>query len=177
MQEGTHELVVGGGCFWCLEAAYSRLNGVLSVEPGYAGGHLPSPDYESVCSGQTGHAEVVRLIYEPRQVPLDDLLDIFFSLHDPTTINRQGNDIGTQYRSIAFYSSATEGRAIRGAIARHQPHWPMPLVTEVLPAMPFYPAELHHHQYYERHQSQPYCLWVVAPKLEKLAQHFGNMLK
>lgn len=170
-------MVLGGGCFWCLEAVFLRLEGVLSVESGYSGGYLANPDYESVCSGTTGHAEVVRVGFDPSRLPLDVLLDVFFTLHDPTTLNRQGHDVGSQYRSVIFYGDAYQEAAARAAINRQQSQWDAPIVTELRPAAPFYSAEGYHHDYYGRNGQQPYCRVVVAPKLDKLAQHFADRLR
>jgi len=170
---------LGGGCFWCLEAAYLELDGVLEVQSGYAGGHVANPDYRSVCSGSTGHAEVVQLTYDPERISYDDLLDVFFTIHDPTTLNRQGNDVGTQYRSIILYHDDEQAESARAAIARLEAEgtWDAPIVTEVTPLRAFYPAGQEHVRYYERNASQPYCAFVVAPKVAKVRKEFFERLR
>jgi len=170
---------LGGGCFWCLEAAYLELDGVLDVQSGYAGGHVANPDYRSVCSGNTGHAEVVQITYDAERISYNDLLDVFFTIHDPTTLNRQGNDIGTQYRSIILYHDDVQAESARAAIARlgTDGTWEAPIVTEVVPLRAFYPAEQEHFRYYERNTSQPYCALVVAPKVAKVRKEFFDRLR
>jgi peptide-methionine (S)-S-oxide reductase len=169
-ETGAHEtIVLGGGCFWCLEAMYQRLSGVLAVRPGYAGGTVPSPGYEQVCTGETGHAEVVLVEYDPKQVSLGEILDFFWKAHDPTTLNRQGADIGTQYRSIILYNSdAQKDAAVRSRDA-HARDFPDPVVTEITGLDEFYPAEPYHENYYNTHPGAGYCRAVIAPKLQKLA--------
>jgi peptide-methionine (S)-S-oxide reductase len=168
--------ILAGGCFWCLEAVFERVTGVKSVESGYTGGRRPSPTYEQVCSGATGHAEAVRLTFDPAQVSYRDLLDIFFTIHDPTTLNRQGNDVGTQYRSAIFYLSDDQRRQAEQAIAdlttAHA--FPAPIVTTLEPASELYPAEDYHQRYYSSHRSAPYCQYVIAPKLKKFEHKFSN---
>lgn len=160
-------VILGGGCFWCIEAAMQKIPGVLSVVSGYAGGHLPSPDYRSVCSGDTGHAEVVAVSYNSDKVSLAKLLAVFFAVHDPTSLNRQGNDVGTQYRSFIGFQ-ATDEMVIRNAIKQVQKSFDRPIVTELQPDPVFYPAEAEHQDYYNQHSYQPYCQLVIAPKLAKL---------
>ncbi|HWP84180.1 MAG TPA: peptide-methionine (S)-S-oxide reductase MsrA [Terriglobia bacterium] len=171
--------VFGGGCFWCTETVFERLKGVLSVMPGYAGGQTANPTYEQVCSGRTGHAEVVKIDYDPRQISFRDLLAVFFATHDPTTLNRQGNDIGTQYRSIILYASAEQKQEAEAFLRElaESGKFPRPVVTELKPLEAFYPAEEYHRQYYRRNQSQPYCQFVIAPKVDKLQQRFRELLK
>jgi peptide-methionine (S)-S-oxide reductase len=169
---------LGGGCFWCLEAAYQLIDGVETIVSGYAGGAVRNPSYAQVCSGTTGHAEVVQLSFDPEVVTFSDLLDIFFTIHDPTTLNRQGADVGTQYRSVIFYHDEEQNRAAREAIARvtEAGVWRDPIVTEVAPLTEFYPGERYHQEYYQRNPSQPYCQVVIAPKLAKLRkQHFDRL--
>lgn len=168
--------VFAGGCFWCLEAVFGRLRGVKSVESGYMGGHVGQPTYPQVCSGNTGHAEVVRITFDPAEISYRDLLDVFFSVHDPTTLNRQGNDVGTQYRSAIFYNSQEQRQAAEEVIAELNAArvWPDPVVTALEPATEFFVAEHYHQQYYGNNSRQPYCQLVIAPKLHKLEQKFAN---
>lgn len=170
---------LGGGCFWCLEAAYVELDGVLDVQSGYAGGHVENPDYRSVCTGRTGHAEVVQITYDPERISYTDLLDVFFTIHDPTTPDRQGNDVGPQYRSIILYHDDAQADAARTAIERleREGTWDAPIVTEVVPLRVFYPAENEHYRYYERNSNQPYCTFVVAPKVAKVRKEFFDRLR
>lgn len=170
---------LAGGCFWCLEAVYDDLEGVISVESGYMGGQVADPSYEAVCTGRTGHAEVVRVTFDPARISYRELLEVFFVIHDPTTLNRQGNDVGTQYRSAIYYHSA-EQRDIASAIiselsAEHA--YPNPIVTEVTEAGPFYIAEPYHQEYYARNPNQGYCQFVVAPKLAKFRKHFAEKVR
>ena len=171
--------VLGGGCFWCLEAVFDELIGVRSVESGYAGGANPNPSYEDVCSGDTGHAEVVRLTFDPAVLSFRDLLTVFFTIHDPTTANRQGNDVGTQYRSAVFCQSPEQRATAESVIAEFSAKrlWPDPIVTEIAGAVPFYEAERHHQDYFVRNGQQPYCALVVAPKVAKFRKHFSERLK
>ncbi len=175
----TDTVTLGGGCFWCLDAVFLRLRGVTAVVSGYAGGRVAHPSYEAVCGGGTGHAEVVQVTYNPRVISLSDLLDVFFTTHDPTTLNRQGADVGAQYRSVIFYNSPEQKAAAEAAIASvtARKAWPHRLVTEVSPLPAFYPAEDYHQGYYEANAFQPYCRVVVAPKVAKLRQHYMEMLK
>jgi peptide-methionine (S)-S-oxide reductase len=171
--------VLGGGCFWCLDAVFRGLNGVLEVESGYAGGAGADPTYEAVCGGRTGHAEVVKVTFDPSVLTFRDLLTVFFTIHDPTTLNRQGNDVGTQYRSVVFCQTA-EQRAVTLDVIRSLSAgklWDRPLVTEVADAAPFYPAERYHQDYFENNAQQPYCMFVVAPKVAKFRKEFAERLK
>ncbi len=166
----TEQATLGGGCFWCLEALYQRLQGVLQVQPGYAGGDTPNPTYEQVCSGRTGHAEVVQITYDPDRITYEDLLKVFWQAHDPTTLNRQGADIGTQYRSIILYHNEAQrsaADAARDALEQSRRHAD-PIVTEIVALEQFYPAEAYHHDYYNRNPSAGYCRVVIQPKLRKL---------
>jgi peptide-methionine (S)-S-oxide reductase len=176
---GKEIATLAGGCFWCLEAVYDQLKGVESVESGYMGGHTPDPSYKQVCEGDTGHAEVVRVTYDPKVVSFRDLLDVFFVIHDPTTLNRQGNDVGTQYRSAIFYHSAEQKRAAEEAIEAvgEAGLWDDPLVTELAPAADFYLAEDYHQEYFQTNPYQPYCQAVVAPKVAKFRKKFFDRLK
>lgn len=171
--------VLGGGCFWCLEAVYDRLTGVKSVESGYMGGQVENPSYQQVCSGTTGHVEVVRVTFDPDQLTYSDLLEVFFSIHDPTTLNRQGNDVGTQYRSVIFYTSENQRSEAEKMIAElnaaHE--WPNPIVTAVEPAAKFFIAEDYHQEYFANNSRQPYCQFVVAPKVRKFQQKFAERMK
>jgi len=169
---------LAGGCFWCLEAVYRELRGVTSVVSGYSGGHAPNPSYEDVCAGGTGHAEVVQVTFDPAVVSFRDLLDVFFTIHDPTTLNRQGADVGTQYRSAIFFHTPAQKAEAERAIAdlAAQGLWPDPIVTEVAPFAAFYPAEGYHQRYFERNPGQPYCRAVVAPKVAKFRKlHFERL--
>ncbi len=167
----------GGGCFWCLEAIFSRLAAVRSAESGYAGGHLVDPTYKQVCSGDTGHAEVVQICFDASQLSYETLLDIFFTIHDPTTLNRQGEDVGSQYRSVIYYHNEQQRLAAQAAIIRHQPEWPDAIVTQLAPLDTFYPAEDYHRQYFELHGHEPYCALTVAPKVAKFEQRYAALLK
>lgn len=173
----TEIATLGGGCFWCLEAVYQELKGVLQVESGYAGGHVPNPTYAQVCEGTTGHAEVVRLTYDPAVVHYREILEVFFTVHDPTTLNRQGNDIGTQYRSVIYYHSAEQEELAKQVIAEMASVWDAPIVTELAPAGAYYKAESYHQNYYRENPLQGYCAFVVAPKLSKFRQTFNSKLK
>jgi len=175
----TERATLAGGCFWCLEAVYEMLRGVESVQSGYAGGQVPNPSYEAVCSGTTGHAEVVQLEYDPDEISFRDLLDVFFTIHDPTTLNRQGHDVGTQYRSAIYFHSPEQEATAREVIEElaAQGLWSDPIVTEVEPLDVFYPAEDYHNQYYRRNSYQPYCQVVVEPKVAKARQKFVERLK
>jgi peptide-methionine (S)-S-oxide reductase len=170
---------LAGGCFWCLEAVYKELRGVRSVVSGYAGGDVPRPTYSQVCEGTTGHAEVVQVTFDPRQVSFRELLEVFFTIHDPTTLNRQGADVGSQYRSAVFYHSPAQRETAEQTIAElTAAHvWDAPIVTEVTPLTEFYAAEDYHQDYFEKNPFQPYCRAVVAPKVAKLRKHFLDKLK
>lgn len=175
----TETAVLGGGCFWCLDAVFRELDGVLTVESGYAGGAKANPSYEEVCSGRTGHAEVVRIEYDPRALAFRDLLTVFFTIHDPTTPNRQGNDVGTQYRSVVFAQDAEQERVAREVVGALEARrlWSSPIVTQIAPKAAFYPAERYHQDYFERNAEQPYCAFVVAPKVAKFRKAFAERLK
>lgn len=170
---------LGGGCFWCLEAVFDGLEGVTSVASGYMGGQTATPTYEEVCSGRTGHAEVVQITFDPALVSFKEILEAFFVVHDPTTLNRQGNDVGTQYRSAIFYHSPEQKRAAEETIARLDGAklWSAPIVTELAPASAFYEAEEYHQEYFARNPYQPYCRAVVAPKVQKFRKQFLDKLK
>ena len=170
---------LAGGCFWCLEAVYTEIAGVESVKSGYAGGHTVNPTYEAVCSGRTGHAEVVRVTFDSAVLSFENLLEVFFVIHDPTTLNRQGQDVGTQYRSAIFYESPEQEESAESAVAEltAQKAFDRPIVTEVVPLEAFYPAEALHDDYYLRNTSQPYCRMVVWPKIAKFRKHFEELRK
>ena len=176
---GKEIATLAGGCFWCLEAVYDDLKGVESVESGYMGGRTANPSYEDVCSGDTGHAEVVQLTFDPKSVSFKEILEVFFLIHDPTTPNRQGNDVGTQYRSAIFYHSAAQKAAAEQVIADLGTGkiYDDPIVTEVVPASKFYVAEDYHQEYFRRNPAQPYCAFVVRPKVAKFRKHFLEKLK
>lgn len=171
--------VLGGGCFWCLEAVYEDVAGVREVVSGYAGGHDPAPDYESVCSGRTGHAEVVEVVFDPSVVTYRELLDVFFRIHDPTTLNRQGADVGTQYRSIILTADETQRRIAEAAVREENAseYWGRDLVTQIVPLETFHRAEEYHQDYFRRNPGQGYCQAVVAPKLRKFREAFPEKRK
>ncbi|MDB5933576.1 MAG: msrA [Massilia sp.] len=169
--------ILGGGCFWCLEAVYLEVRGVTKVESGYMGGHQPDPSYEQVCAGTTGHAEVVRIEFDPAQISYRDILEVFFTIHDPTTLNRQGNDVGTQYRSAIFFDSPEQETMARHVVAEMANVWDAPIVTEVTPAVTWYKAEAYHQDYFRQHPLQGYCAFVVEPKVSKFRKTFANRLK
>lgn len=158
----------GAGCFWCVEAVFERLEGVKSVVAGYAGGTTPDPTYEQVCTGKTGHAEVAQITYDPTKIAYDQLLDLFWKAHDPTTMNRQGADVGTQYRSVIFYSDEKQKEAAEQSKARATSLFESPIVTQIMPLTKFYPAENYHQDYYRSNPHAPYCMFVIKPKLNKL---------
>lgn len=171
---------LGGGCFWCLEAVYDELRGVEDVVSGYSGGHLKDPSYELVCSGATGHAEVVQVTFDPAVISYREILEVFFAIHDPTTLNRQGADVGTQYRSAIFYHSAEQKATAETLIAELNAAglWQRPIVTEVTPFQVFYPAEGYHQEYFARNPHQGYCQFVIAPKVAKFRkQHLAKLKK
>lgn len=174
----TDTAIFGAGCFWCVEAVFQRIEGVVKVESGYAGGHVKNPPYREVCEGTTGHAEVCRIIFDPNKVSFETLLSVFFQTHDPTTLNRQGNDIGTQYRSAIFYlNEAQKNTATQVKNKMDAEHvFANPIVTEITAFTNYYPAEDYHQNYYNQNSDQPYCKFVVAPKVEKLKKVFGNSL-
>ena len=176
----TYELAtLAGGCFWCLEAVYVELRGVEKVVSGYSGGHVKNPTYREVCNGTTGHAEVVQVTFDPAVVSFRDILRIFFTIHDPTTLNRQGNDVGTQYRSAIFYHDETQKQVAVEVIDEltRQRVWPNPIVTEVAPLEKFYPAEDYHQDYFANNPMQPYCQVIVAPKVAKFRKQYFQQLK
>lgn len=177
---GTREVAtLGGGCFWCIEAVFDALQGVESVESGYSGGQLQNPTYEDICGGDTGHAEVVRVTFDPAVVSYRDILDIFFAIHDPTTLNAQGNDVGTQYRSVIFFHGPEQKAVAEAVIAalNQAKAFSRPIVTEIAPAVAFYEAEQYHQEYFERNPRQPYCQYVVSPKVSKFRSQFSARLK
>ncbi|TNF61852.1 MAG: peptide-methionine (S)-S-oxide reductase [Burkholderiales bacterium] len=175
----TPTLVLGGGCFWCTEAVYKEVRGVLDVESGYSNGQAGQPSYEDVCTGTTGCNEVVRLVYDPAQVSTRDLLEVFFAVHDPTTLNRQGNDVGTQYRSGIYFTTGEQRETALSLIAELTADgvFGRPIVTEVQPLAHYWPAEDYHQDFFERHPHQGYCLAVAAPKVDKLRRTFARLLK
>ncbi|MBX7056724.1 MAG: peptide-methionine (S)-S-oxide reductase MsrA [Leptospirales bacterium] len=159
---------LGGGCFWCLEAVFQRQPGVKRVRSGYAGGKIANPGYRQVCAGDSGHAEVVEIEFDSNETSYDKLLELFWACHDPTTLNRQGADVGTQYRSVIFYHDESQKRMAEASRAAAQSHFERPIVTEILAAPTFYPAEDYHQNYYQDNRAQPYCMYVIRPKMEKL---------
>ncbi|HEX3896434.1 MAG TPA: peptide-methionine (S)-S-oxide reductase MsrA [Rudaea sp.] len=175
----TQTITLAGGCFWCMEAVFDELKGVTKVESGYAGGHVANPSYEQVSEGNTGHAESVQITFDPRVVSLDTILDVFFTVHDPTTIDRQGNDVGEQYRSVAFYRNDAQKSAIDKAIAKAAAsgEWHGKIVTQVVPFTQFYKAENYHQEYFKLHGSEPYCQLVIGPKVAKFRKVFHDQLK
>jgi peptide-methionine (S)-S-oxide reductase len=184
-QDGTGQTgpletaTLAGGCFWCLEAVFDELKGVASVESGYMGGQTVNPSYKEVCTGLTGHAEAVQVRFDPSVVSFQTLLEVFFTIHDPTTLNRQGADVGTQYRSAIFYHSPEQKAIAEETIAELDAAkiWPAPIVTEVVEAQPFYVAEDYHQEYYQNNSEAPYCQVIIAPKVAKFRQHFMAELK
>jgi peptide-methionine (S)-S-oxide reductase len=175
----TETATLAGGCFWCLEAVYRELRGVSRVQSGYTGGRRPNPSYEQVCTGTTGHAEVVQIDFDPAVISYRDLLDVYFTIHDPTTLDRQGNDVGTQYRSEIFIHSAEQEKAARAKVDEltREKTWDDPIVTKISPIGEFYPADDYHAAYFERNGGQPYCQFVVAPKVAKARKKFSEKLK
>ena len=172
------QAILAGGCFWCTEAVFKDLIGVTAVESGYTGGHTDNPAYREVCAGNSGHAEAIRVSFDPGQISYDDILDIHFATHDPTQLNRQGNDVGTQYRSAIFPASAEQEEAARRGIERAAASWPDPIVTTIEPLGPWWPAEEYHQDYWEGEgQRNPYCIAVIPPKLQKLRKSFAEKLK
>ena len=174
------QATLGGGCFWCIEAVFDELEGVTDVVSGYSGGHIPNPTYAAVCEERTGHAEVIQVTFDPQRISFSDILDVFFSVHDPTTLNRQGADVGTQYRSAIFFHSPEQQRVAQEKIAQlnAQKLWKSPIVTEVTPFEAFYPAEDYHQEYFANHRFAPYCMMVVAPKVSKFRkQHVARLRK
>jgi peptide-methionine (S)-S-oxide reductase len=176
-QSSTETAILGGGCFWCTEAVYLEVRGVTRVESGYMGGQVDHPTYEQVCGGETGHAEVVRLEFDPAQISYRDILEIFFTIHDPTTLNRQGNDVGTQYRSVIFTTSPEQEATARQVMAEMASVWDAPIVTQLQLAETWYKAEDYHQNYFKQHPLQGYCAFVVAPKVAKFRKTFANQMK
>lgn len=168
MNAATEKITVGGGCFWCTEAVFEKFPGVKSVVSGYEGGSVPNPTYEQICTGQTGHAEVIQIEYDPAETTVDKLLNLFFLAHDPTTLNRQGADSGTQYRSVIFYSNEAQKKAAETAKAKSQAELNKPIVTEITPTTTFYPAEAYHQDYFKNNPNAGYCSFVIRPKIDKL---------
>jgi len=179
MNMATEKAVLGGGCFWCVEAAFLQLEGVESVRSGYMGGRRPNPTYEHVCTGVTGHVEVAEIAFDPAVISYHDLLEVFFTAHDPTTLNRQGNDVGEQYRSVIFYLNEEQKKTAEEVIAEwtREKVFSDPIVTTVEPAQTFYPAEDYHRNYYANNPYQPYCMFAVAPKVKKIRQKFASRVK
>jgi peptide-methionine (S)-S-oxide reductase len=172
-------ITLGGGCFWCIEAVFEEVRGVVKVESGYSGGHVANPTYQQVCTGETGHAEAVQITFDPDIVSLRDLLGIFFTVHDPTTLNRQGADVGTQYRSVIFFRDEAQKKAAESAIreVEREKLYSGPVVTEVVPFSAFYKAEAYHQEYYRDNPGQPYCRIVISPKVAKFRKKFQHLLK
>ena len=177
--KGSELATLGGGCFWCLEAVFDQVRGVEDVVSGYSGGQLPDPTYEDVCSGDTGYAEVVQLTFAPAEISYREILQLFFAIHDPTSLNRQGADVGTQYRSVIFYHSPEQKEMALQVIAElnHAGIWARPIVTEIAPIGEFFPAEEYHQEYFARNPGQGYCQFVVAPKVAKFRRQFLDRLK
>lgn len=175
----TETATLAGGCFWCTEALFTRLKGVISVMPGYAGGTVPNPTYDEVCSGTTGHAESIQIVFDPKELSFEKILDVFFHTHDPTTRNRQGNDSGPQYRSVVFYHDEEQKKSAEAMVRRlSESHtYPGPIVTEILPFTGFYVAEDYHRRYYEKNKGQPYCQYIIDPKIDKLMEHYRADVK
>jgi len=175
----TESVTLGGGCFWCTEAVFSELKGVEKVESGYSGGTLPNPTYQQVCTGATRHAEVVRITFDPSVISFKQLLEIFFTVHDPTTLNRQGADVGTQYRSVIFYQNADQKTTAEEVVKEVSAAgiWKAPIVTQLEPFKAFYPAEAYHVDYFKNNPRQPYCQVVIAPKVRKFREHYLEQLK
>ncbi len=179
MESNKETATLGAGCFWCVEAIYERLEGVESVASGYTGGTVKNPTYEQVCTGRTGHAEVIQVTFDPKKISYKELLEVFFKTHDPTTLNRQGADVGTQYRSAIFYHSPEQKAAAEQVKKEIEAAkvWDDPIVTEISPASLFYKAEQYHQNYYDQNSSQPYCMMVINPKLSKFRKEFSSKLK
>ncbi|MBU6341414.1 MAG: peptide-methionine (S)-S-oxide reductase MsrA [Bacteroidetes bacterium] len=178
MMQNMETAILGGGCFWCIEPLFQDLKGVIRVESGYTGGTIENPSYQAVCTGTTGHAEVIKIEFDPAQIGFSELLEVFFTFHDPTTLNRQGNDIGTQYRSVIFYQNEqqkVEATAFIQGPAKLM--WNDPIVTEIAPAAPYYPAESYHQNYYKNNPNQSYCAFVITPKVLKFRKAYQQKLK
>lgn len=176
--ENIEIAVFGNGCFWCTEAIFQKLKGVVSVKPGYSGGEKPNPSYEEVCSGSTGHAEVIKIEYDSSEIDFEVLLEVFFSTHDPTTLNRQGNDVGEQYRSVIFYTSDEQKQKAEEFISKLTADkvYSSAIVTQIKPLEKFYEAEDYHHNYFERNKDKPYCQVVINPKLQKFKKHYISLI-
>ncbi|MDP9325845.1 MAG: peptide-methionine (S)-S-oxide reductase MsrA [Candidatus Dormibacteraeota bacterium] len=177
MQNNRETATLAGGCFWCLDAVYRQIEGVTGVVSGYAGGERPNPTYEEVCTGRTGHAEAVQVEYDPGVISYPEILDILWTIHDPTTLNRQGADVGTQYRSAIFHHDDTQKAAAEASRDKVQELWPNPVVTEIVPLEAFYPAEAYHQDYYAHNPNAGYCQVVINPKLKKLREHHAERIK
>jgi peptide-methionine (S)-S-oxide reductase len=177
--EKLDTIVLGAGCFWCVEAVFTELKGVLKVTPGYTGGRIENPDYKAICTGTTGHAEVAQVVFDPAVITVDELLEVFWQTHDPTTLNRQGHDVGDQYRSAIFYGNEEQHRKAEGYKARldSAKAFNAPIVTEIAPLTKFYPAENYHKDYYANNPDQGYCQYVIRPKVEKFRKAFADKLK
>ncbi len=177
--KNVEQATLGGGCFWCTEAVFLQLGGVEEVKPGYSGGEIKNPSYREVCTGRTGHAEVIQITFDPQKVSFAEILEVFFATHDPTTLNRQGNDVGTQYRSVIFYHNEEQKRVAEKVLALLEKDkvYENPVVTEIAPFTKFYLAEDYHHNYFEQNPGQPYCRFVVAPKVEKFQKLFKEKRK
>jgi peptide-methionine (S)-S-oxide reductase len=173
----TEIATLGGGCFWCVEIMYQDLKGVLKVESGYSGGKIDNPTYQEICSGMTGHAEVIQVTFDPAIISYKEILEIFFTVHDPTTLNRQGNDSGTQYRSVIFYHSDRQKAVAEEAKVAAQAIWDDPIVTEISPAVTFFKAEVYHQNYFNDNPNQPYCSIVIAPKVRKFREMYRSKLR
>ena len=177
MNNNQEITTLGGGCFWCLEAVFSELRGVEDVVSGYSGGSVPNPSYQQICTGTTGHAEVVQITFDPDIISFKELIEIFLTIHDPTTLNRQGADVGTQYRSVIFYRTKEQERVAREVIKEVSKVWSAPLVTELAPFKVFYPAEEYHQEYFKRNPDQMYCSAVISPKLAKFRKRYFTKLR
>ena len=179
MSDHLQTATFGNGCFWCTETIFQRLKGVHSVLPGYSGGAVKNPSYKEVCTGRTGHAEAIQILYDPDEISYETLLEVFFFTHDPTTLNRQGNDVGTQYRSVIFYRDEDEKMMAEKMIRRLDAEkvYPDPIVTQVVPFEAFYEAEDYHRDYYNNNKEQPYCRAVINPKLNKFLKHYNTLIK
>lgn len=179
MEKRMKYATLGGGCFWCIEALYCDLKGVDRVVSGYAGGSVPNPTYQQVCQGNTGHAEVVQVQFDPKLISIQEIFRIFFMIHNPTTLNRQGGDVGTQYRSVIFYSDSEEQRIAKEILSEIESKniWNNPIVTEIAPLETFYPAETYHQEYFKRNADQPYCIAVIEPKVSKFRKQYFDKLK
>jgi peptide-methionine (S)-S-oxide reductase len=173
----NESVVLGGGCFWCIEAVFNMLKGIIKTTPGYAGGVTKNPSYEEVCAGDTGHAEVLLVEYNKEVISMDKILDVFFEMHDPTSINKQGADLGSQYRSIILYNSESQKVEIMQFIDKVRENFDKPIVTEIKKLDRFYPAEEYHKEYYKNNRLQPYCVFVIRPKMKKIDKEFKNLMK